>query len=116
MDCLAVVHADVLGTGVRERVVGYVLTFHTQHTHCPHRFHGRGTLHFPNGGRFEAEWERGRAVGTGSGSGGQYTFRDGLQYQEGEWHYCDGMDRRFWTEICHGIKPAGMESDQLVWN
>ncbi|CAI8022827.1 MORN repeat-containing protein 5 [Geodia barretti] len=69
-------------------------------------FHGRGTLYFPNGGKFEAEWERGRAVGS-SGSGGQLTFRDGLQYQETDWRYCDRIDRRFWTEICHGIKPAG---------
>ena len=74
---------------------------------CDHRFHGRGTLYFPNGGKFEAEWERGRAVGS-SGSGGQLTFRDGLQYQETDWRYCDRIDRRFWTEICHGIKPAGI--------
>ena len=73
----------------------------------PCRFHGRGTLYFPNGGKFEAEWERGRAVGP-TGSGGQYTFKDGLQFQEVDWRYCDRVDRRFWTEICHGIKPAGV--------
>lgn len=70
------------------------------------RFHGYGTLYFTNGGKFEAEWERGKAVGPGAG--GQYTFRDGLQYQENEWKYCDGVDRRFWTEVCDEIKPAGI--------
>ena len=70
------------------------------------RFHGRGTLYFSNGGKFESEWERGRAVGS-AGSGGQYTFKDGLRYEESEWKYCDGVDRRFWTEVCQGIKPAG---------
>lgn len=63
-------------------------------------------LYFPNGGQFEAEWERGRAVG--GGSGGEYTFKDGLKYEEDEWQYCDGLDRRFYSEICNGIKPAGI--------
>ncbi|XP_072514301.1 MORN repeat-containing protein 5 [Salminus brasiliensis] len=38
---------------------------------------------------------------------GQYTFSDGLQYQETDWDYCDGYDRRFHTERCCGLKPAG---------
>ena len=38
--------------------------------------------------------------------GGTYTFADGLQYEE-DWKYCDGYDRRFYTEICHGLQPAG---------
>lgn len=62
-------------------------------------------LYFPNGGQFEAKWERGRAVG--QGSGGDYTFKDGLKYEEDDWQYCDGLDRRFYSEICNGIKPAG---------
>lgn len=69
------------------------------------RFHGHGVLYFPNGGKFEAEWENGEAVGPGSG--GKYTFHDGLEYEERGWNYCDGLDRRFYSEICHGIKPAG---------
>ena len=73
---------------------------------CVCRFHGHGVLYFPNGGQFEAEWERGRAVG--QGSGGEYTFKDGLKYKEDDWQYCDGLDRRFYSEICNGIKPAGM--------
>lgn len=73
---------------------------------CVCRFHGHGVLYFPNGGQFEAEWERGRAVG--QGSGGEYTFKDGLKYEEDNWQYCDGLDRRFYSEICNGIKPAGM--------
>ena len=85
------------------------------HVHVLCRFHGRGTLYFTNGGKFEAEWERGRAVGPGSG--GQYTFKDGLQYEESEWKYCDGIDRRFWTEVCRGIKPAGQlkHANLIVW-
>lgn len=63
-------------------------------------------LYFPNGGQFEAEWERERAVG--QGSGGEYTFKDGLKYEEDDWQYCDRLDRRFYSEICNGIKPAGM--------
>lgn len=38
---------------------------------------------------------------------GNYTFADGLQYDEENWEYCDGYDRRFYTEICDGLKPAG---------
>ena len=77
------------------------------HTHTDNtRFHGYGTLYFTNGGKFEAEWESGRAVGPASG--GQYSFRDGLQYQDDDWRYCDGIDRRFWSEVCQEIKPAGI--------
>lgn len=84
--------------------------------HCPilvlvstvYRFHGRGTLYFTNGGRFEAIWERGRAVG--EGTGGRYTFHDGLEYEESDWEYCDGTDRRFYSEICRGIEPAGADT------
>lgn len=70
-----------------------------------HRFHGHGVLYFSNGGQFEAEWEKGRAVGMGSG--GDYTFKDGLRYEEDGWEYCTRVDRRFYSEICNGIKPAG---------
>lgn len=38
---------------------------------------------------------------------GKYTFADGLAYEEENWEYCDGYDRRFYTEICKGLKPAG---------
>ncbi|XP_025905320.1 MORN repeat-containing protein 5, partial [Nothoprocta perdicaria] len=39
---------------------------------------------------------------------GKYTFADGLEYRDKNWHYCDGYDRRFYTEICSGLKPAGI--------
>ncbi|XP_045018246.1 MORN repeat-containing protein 5 isoform X1 [Bubalus bubalis] len=39
---------------------------------------------------------------------GTYTFSDGLQYDTENWHYCDSYDRRFYTEICYGLKPAGI--------
>lgn len=64
-------------------------------------FHGKGTLFFPNGSRYDATWEHGLAIE------GKYTFADGLGYDEENWEYCDGYDRRFYTEICHGLKPAG---------
>lgn len=35
------------------------------------------------------------------------TFADGLQYQETDWDYCDGYDRRFYSERCNGLRPAG---------
>lgn len=38
---------------------------------------------------------------------GKYTFADGLEYDEEKWRYCDGYDRRFYTEICSGFKPPG---------
>lgn len=38
---------------------------------------------------------------------GQYTFADGLEFDEQNWEYCDGYDRRFYTEIRNGLKPAG---------
>ncbi|XP_059116155.1 MORN repeat-containing protein 5 isoform X2 [Peromyscus eremicus] len=65
-------------------------------------FHGEGTLFFPSGSRFDATWEKGLAVK------GKYTFADGLQYEDRHWHYCDSYDRRFFTEICYGLKPSGI--------
>ncbi|BHF57790.1 MORN repeat-containing protein 5 [Sparganum proliferum] len=32
---------------------------------------------------------------------------DGLEYNEEFWTYCDGHDRRFYTEILNGLQPAG---------
>ncbi|KFU90524.1 MORN repeat-containing protein 5, partial [Chaetura pelagica] len=61
-----------------------------------------GELLFPNGGRYRAVWHRGVP------SQGEYTFADGLEYKDKKWHYCDGYDRRFYTEICSGLKPAGI--------
>ncbi|XP_069627319.1 MORN repeat-containing protein 5 isoform X2 [Haliaeetus albicilla] len=64
-------------------------------------FEGEGELIFPNGGRYRAVWHRGVPLQ------GKYTFADGLQYKDKKWHYCDGYDRRFYTEICSGLKPPG---------
>lgn len=38
---------------------------------------------------------------------GKFTFPDGLEYSEKDWTYCDGYDRRFFTEMTNGLKPAG---------
>ncbi|XP_035463241.1 MORN repeat-containing protein 5 isoform X1 [Scophthalmus maximus] len=64
-------------------------------------FHGKGVLHFPNGSKHEATWENGKAIQ------GSFTFADGLQYHEQDWDYCDGNDRRFYSERCNGLRPAG---------
>ncbi|KAK2152378.1 hypothetical protein LSH36_330g05036 [Paralvinella palmiformis] len=64
-------------------------------------FHGEGTLYFPNGSKYDAKWADGIAVK------GKYTFADGLVFEEENWEYCDGYDRRFYTEIKNGLQPAG---------
>ncbi|TPX58436.1 hypothetical protein PhCBS80983_g03155, partial [Powellomyces hirtus] len=55
-------------------------------------FHGTGTIHFMNGGKYNAKWEFGKAVE------GTYTFKDGLEYKSDEWDYCTDVDRRFYSE------------------
>lgn len=64
-------------------------------------FHGDGTLYFPNGSKYIAKWDEGFA------QKGTYIFADGLKFEEKDWDYCDGFDRRFYTEVCHGLQPAG---------
>ncbi|KAI0238372.1 MORN repeat-containing protein 5 [Lamellibrachia satsuma] len=64
-------------------------------------FHGKGTLFFANGSMYKGEWVEGTAVK------GVYTFSDGLSFEEEDWDYCDGYDRRYYTEIKDGLKPAG---------
>lgn len=39
---------------------------------------------------------------------GSYTFADGLQYEEVDWDYCIDNDRRFYSERCNGLRPAGL--------
>lgn len=46
---------------------------------------------------------------------GSFTFADGLQYQEKDWDYCDGYDRRFYSERCNGLRPAGWNSFIFSW-
>jgi hypothetical protein len=64
-------------------------------------FHGEGTLEFANGGRYRATWERGKVVA------GRYDFSDGLGFQDQDWEYCTGTDRRFFSEHVNGLRPAG---------
>ena len=40
---------------------------------------------------------------------GTFTFADGLEFKDKDWGYCDGYDRRFFTEIIDGLKPAGKQ-------
>ncbi|KAM9841692.1 MORN repeat-containing protein 5 [Aulostomus maculatus] len=63
--------------------------------------HGKGVLHFPNGNKYEAIWENGIA------KQGAFTFADGLQFEETDWGYCNGVNRLFYSEICNGLRPAG---------
>ncbi|XP_028318578.1 MORN repeat-containing protein 5 [Gouania willdenowi] len=64
-------------------------------------FNGKGVLHFTNGSKYEATWENGMA------KQGSLSFADGLQYEESDWEYCNGYDRRFYSERCNGLRPAG---------
>ncbi|VEL15522.1 unnamed protein product [Protopolystoma xenopodis] len=64
-------------------------------------FHGHGTLYFPEGNKYVAEWDKGKPYN------GKFIFADGLEFNDTTWDYCNRFDRRFYTEICNGIKPAG---------
>ena len=37
----------------------------------------------------------------------EYTFSDGLTYKNMDWNYCSLEDRRFHSERCKEILPAG---------
>lgn len=65
------------------------------------RFHGEGRMTTNGAGSFTATWQNGEVVE------GTYTFADGLEYRPERWPYCTQQDRRFHSEIQHGIKPAG---------
>ncbi|KAI9139501.1 MORN repeat-containing protein 5 [Paraphysoderma sedebokerense] len=64
------------------------------------QFHGKGTIHFAHGGRYEAVWENGIAIK------GSYTFEDNLAYESSNWDYLTQKDRRFYSERLNGIHPA----------
>ncbi|XP_062497374.1 MORN repeat-containing protein 5 isoform X1 [Pezoporus occidentalis] len=90
------------GATVRGRMEGpgsYTLPTGTEYrgTLKDGMFDGEGELLFPNGGVYRAVWHRGVPTQ------GKYTFADGLEYRDKKWHYCDGYDRRFYTEICSGL-------------
>lgn len=51
----------------------------------------------------EGRWENGKRVEAES----RFEFNDGLVYEVEDWNYCTAEDRRFWSEIKDGIKPAG---------
>uniref|UniRef100_A0A8C3M3D5 MORN repeat containing 5 n=1 Tax=Chrysolophus pictus TaxID=9089 RepID=A0A8C3M3D5_CHRPC len=44
----------------------------------------------------------------GRASQGKFTFADGLEYAAERWDYCDGYDRRFYSEIRSGLRAAGI--------
>ncbi len=52
-------------------------------------------------GYFKGVWDMGKL------KSGNYYFFDHLKFEEKEWDYCQGEDRRFNYERNHGIKPAG---------
>eukprot|EP00658_Telonema_sp_P-2_P068690 TRINITY_DN5765_c0_g1_i7.p2 TRINITY_DN5765_c0_g1~~TRINITY_DN5765_c0_g1_i7.p2 ORF type:complete len:112 (-),score=19.25 TRINITY_DN5765_c0_g1_i7:291-626(-) len=66
------------------------------------QFHGKGTMVFPETGRFEGWWEKGCCVK------GTYMFGDGLKNDDQQWGYCTESDRRLLSEIKEGLKPAGV--------
>ncbi len=65
------------------------------------QFHGEGTLIYQNGGYYKGIWNLGKKVS------GDYFFFDDLKFEEENWDYCIGKDRRFNYERNNGIKPAG---------
>ncbi|XP_002167332.2 MORN repeat-containing protein 5 isoform X1 [Hydra vulgaris] len=65
-------------------------------------FHGDGTLHFPGDSKFVGTWKNGKCIK------GEYLFKDNLVYSPEDWGYCEPHDRRYYTEICDGLKPAGL--------
>ncbi|RLV93903.1 hypothetical protein DV515_00013329 [Chloebia gouldiae] len=96
-----------LGGVVRGRMEGF--GYYTLPTGTEYRgslwdgmFHGSGQLLRPKGGGYRALWDRGVPTQ------GKCTFTDGLEYEEEKWLYCDGYDRRFYTEIRSGFKPPGI--------
>lgn len=64
-------------------------------------FHGDGSLIYPNGGKYKAKWQRGYAIEGG------YIFSDGLEYKDTNWKYVSASDRRFYSEVIDGLRPAG---------
>nr|CCA18652.1 conserved hypothetical protein [Albugo laibachii Nc14] len=64
------------------------------------QFHGNGTLHLKDG-RMEGVWVDGVQIES------RYIFHNGLEYQSENWKYCCENDRRFYSEISVGIRPAG---------
>ena len=71
-------------------------------------FHGEGTIYVPECGSYTAMWNEGKEVE------GDYKFSDELEYRKSDWDYCTLKDRRFYSEIKGGIKPAG--ASQLTDN
>lgn len=76
------------------------------------RFHGFGTITYPDGSRYEAEWNESVEVR------GRFFYGDGLEYGEfpntdkqsldvSKWGYSTPGDRRFYTEVLDKIYPAG---------
>ena len=66
------------------------------------QFHGEGTLKYPNNGYYKGIWKLGKKVS------GDYYFFDDLKFEEKEWDYCTGKDRRFNYERNTYIKPSGI--------
>lgn len=63
-------------------------------------FHGEGTMTFPMGQKVEGEWFKGRLITF------KFRFADGLEYSI-PWKYCIMPDRRFYSSIQDGLRPAG---------
>ena len=62
-------------------------------------FHGKGKIIYENGNWVDGEWENGILKNK------KLFFSDGLEYNEDNWDYCIGNDRRFYHERLTEIKP-----------
>lgn len=65
------------------------------------QFHGRGVLVYPNGHQIHGRWHNGEVQDM------NFTFNDGLVFTQYNWEYCQGSDRRFYSEIMEGLQPIG---------
>ncbi|XP_031842598.1 MORN repeat-containing protein 5 [Nomia melanderi] len=64
-------------------------------------FHGHGTAYWPCGQRMDGVWSRGECKEN------RYNFTDGLIFLKNGWKYCKFPDRRYYTCLKYGLRPAG---------
>ncbi|CBY18879.1 unnamed protein product [Oikopleura dioica] len=66
------------------------------------KFHGEGVMYMTTGAKIVGIWKEGKMIE------GKLTFADNLDFKpEDDWDYCKSPDRRFYTEVCNGLRAAG---------
>ncbi|XP_076678469.1 MORN repeat-containing protein 5 [Andrena cerasifolii] len=64
-------------------------------------FHGHGSAYWARRQRVDGVWLHGECKNR------RYIFNDGLIFRENDWKYCQFPDRRYYTCLLHGLRPAG---------